>query len=460
MEWYPTRRKAGFTRRDVLQGAAVGLASLSLGQLPAVARTPRFKEPKRIPYKGTDDRLLEEIERGAFDFFWTEASAHGQIKDRALLNGHDTHTLSSIAATGFGLTALCIGHARRYRNQNEIVERVRKTLRFLWDRMPHEHGFYYHFVDMESGQRIWRSELSSIDTAILICGVLTARAYFRDVEIQDLATRLYERVDWQWMFNGGPTLCMGWNPEAGFLRSRWVSYCELMMIYLLAIGSPTYPLGHRAWAAWKRPLIDFEGYKYISGRDPLFTHQFSQAWFDFRGLQDAYTNYFQNSITATMANRAFCISLRPEFPNYSERLWGISASDSARGYTIWGGPPRQGRLDGTVVPCATGGSLPFLFPECMEVLRNIRERYGRAWGNYGYADAFNPLTDWYDSNVVGIDVGITMVMAENHRTKFVWHTFMKNKEVRQAMWRAGFRTEEEIEEEQIRANTRTASAPQ
>src|SRR5579864_5699779 len=137
MEWHPTRRKAGFTRREVLRGAAVGLASLSLGPLPALARTPRFKEPKRTPYKGTDDQLLEEIERGAFDFFWTEASTNGQVKDRALLNGHDTHTLSSIAATGFGLTGMCIGHARRYRNQNEIVERVRKTLRFLWDRMPH-----------------------------------------------------------------------------------------------------------------------------------------------------------------------------------------------------------------------------------------------------------------------------------------------------------------------------------
>jgi hypothetical protein len=452
-------RKPGFTRRELLRGAAAGLASLPFWRIDALGRPRRFKEPKRVPYKGTDEQLMEEIERAAFDFFWNESGSTGQVKDRALLNGHDSHTLSSIAATGFGLTGLCIGHARRYRRSDDIVERVRRTLRFLWERMPHEHGFYYHFVDMESGQRMWRSELSSVDTAILICGVLTARAYFRDNEIQDLATKLYERVDWQWMFNGGPTLTMGWNPEAGFLRSRWASYCELMMIYLLAIGSPTYPLSPRTWLAWKRPTINFDGYQYISGRDPLFTHQYSQAWFDFRGLQDAFTNYFQNSITATMANRAFCIALRPEFPSYSERLWGISASDSMRGYTIWGGPPRQGRLDGTVVPCATGGSLPFLFPECMEVLRNIRERYGRAWGNYGYADAFNPLTDWYDSNVVGIDVGVTMIMAENHRTKFVWHTFMKNKEPRQAMWRAGFRTEEEIEEQQMRAGTRTASAP-
>jgi len=203
-------------------------------------------------------------------------------------------------------------------------------------------------------------------------------------------------------------------------------------------------------------MIDFEGFQYISGKDPLFTHQYSQAWFDFRGKQDAYTNYFQNSITATMANREFCISLQPLFPNYSDRLWGISASDSVRGYTAWGGPPMQGKIDGSVVPCATGGSLPFLYPECMLVLRNIRERYGRAWGNYGYVDAFNPLTDWYDTSVLGIDVGIMMIMVENHRTKFVWHTFMKNHEARLAMARAGFKSEEVIEEEQRARSTRTA----
>lgn len=449
--------RRGVTRREWLRGAAAALVSAPLWRLDALARTVRWKEPKRIPYRGTDDDLLEEIERAAFDFFWTEAGTTGQVKDRALVNGHDTHTISSIAATGFGLTGLCIGHARRYRNPNEIIDRVRRTLRFIADRMPHEHGFYYHFVDIESGQRMWRSELSSIDTSILLCGALTARQYFHDPEIQDLATKIYERVDWQWMFNHGPTISMGWKPESGFLHSRWVSYCELMMIYLFAIASPSYPLKPITWAAWKRPIIEFEGYQYISGKDPLFTHQYSQAWFDFRGKQDAYTNYFQNSITATMANRDFCISLQPLFPNYSERLWGISASDSVRGYTAWGGPPMQGKIDGSIVPCATGGSVPFLYPECMLVLRNIRERYGRAWGNYGYVDAFNPLTDWYDTNVLGIDVGITMIMVENHRTKFVWHTFMKNHEARLAMARAGFKSEEVIEEEQMTRSTKTAA---
>jgi hypothetical protein len=430
----------------LLRGIAVSVGTLPFSRLSALEKRPRFLEPKRVRYRGTDDDLLEEIVRAAFDFFWTEAGPSGQVKDRAFLNGRDTHTLASIAATGFGLSGLCIGHARRYRNPDEIIERVRQTLRFIWEKLPHEHGFYYHFVDITSGERQWRSEVSSIDTAILICGVLTARQHFRDAEIQDLATRIYQRVDWDWMLNGGHTMSMGWNPESGFIEYRWSHYCELMMIYLLALGSPTHSITPRSWAAWKRPLLSYEGYEYISGNDPLFTHQYSQAWFDFRGKRDVYLNYFQNSITATMAHREFCLSLRNKYPDYSERLWGITASDSVKGYRIWGGPPSFGEPDGTVVPCATAGSLVFLYPECMEVLRNIRERYGRAWGNYGYVDAFNPLTGWYDNVVLGIDVGITMLMAENHRTKFIWRTFMRNNEVRRAMASAGFHSEEWWEE--------------
>jgi hypothetical protein len=439
-------RIRGFTRRDLLRGIAVSVGSLPFSRLSALEKRPRFLEPKRVRYRGTDDDLLEEIVRAAFDFFWTEAGPSGQVKDRAFLNGRDTHTLASIAATGFGLSGLCIGHARRYRNPDEIIERVRQTLRFIWEKLPHEHGFYYHFVDITSGQRQWRSEVSSIDTAILICGVLTARQHFRDAEIQDLATRIYERVDWDWMLNGGHTMSMGWNPESGFIEYRWSHYCELMMIYLLALGSPTHSITARSWAAWKRSTLYYQGYEYVSGNDPLFTHQYSQAFFDFRGMRDVYLNYFQNSITATMAHREFCLSLRNKYPDYSERLWGITASDSVQGYRIWGGPPSFGEPDGTVVPCATAGSLVFLYPECMEVLRNIRERYGRAWGNYGYVDAFNPLTGWYDNVVLGIDVGISMLMAENHRSKFMWRTFMKNREVRRAMARAGFHSEEWWEE--------------
>jgi hypothetical protein len=213
------------------------------------------------------------------------------------------------------------------------------------------------------------------------------------------------------------------------------------MMYLLGLGSSAHPLPADTWDAWKRLAFDYEGFRYIGSFAPLFVNQYSQAWFDFRGKRDRYADYFQNSVIATRVHRRFCVELGKEFPDYSDNLWGISASDSEYGYVAWGGPPETGPIDGTVVPSATGGSLPFLPAETMAVLRNIRARYGAgAWSKYGFVDAFNPLTGWYDHDVVGIDTGITLLMAENLRTGFVWDTFMKNAEARRGMERAGFKT--------------------
>jgi len=430
------------TRRDLLRTGAFAGAGAWLG------RKTGFLSANPVPStKTSDDQFLDEVERASFEFFWNEAgNSTGQVKDRALLNDNgngkdkDTRPMSSIAATGFGLTALCIADRRSYQKTSEIIERTKKTLRFLAHNLHHEHGFFYHFIDMNTGERGWKCEISSIDTSLLLCGVLTARQHFRDAEIQDLATRIYERVDWPWMLNSGKTFSMGWRPESGFLAARWDHYCELMMIYLLAIGSPTHPVSPETWQAWSRPVMNYQGIEYVSGHDPLFTHQFSHAWFDFRGKRDAYADYFENSIKATKAHKLFCLSLHNRFPDYSDDLWGITASDSVKGYHAWGGPPPLGDIDGTVVPCATGGSLPFLYDDCLKVLRNIRNRYGNkgAWGRYGFVDAFNPLTNWYNPDVIGIDVGITMLMLENKRTGFVWETFMKNKEAQTAMQKAGF----------------------
>ncbi len=431
-------------RRELIRLCGLGLLSTSFAPLSnCFANSQKsFVKPNSGIYQGTDASLLDEIQRTSFDFFWYEASAKtGQVKDRAFANGNDTRAMSSIAATGFGLTSLCIGDHRGFGKSADIFARVRNTLRFLANDLQHEHGFYYHFIHMETGQRWEKCELSSIDTSLLLCGVLTARQYFADQEIKDLATKIYERVDWPWMLNGGATLSMGWKPESGFLDARWEHYCELMMIYLLGIGSPTHPLSADTWKAWTLPVTKYQGIEYISGNDPIFTHQYSQAWFDFRKKRDAYTDYFENSIKATKAHKLFCLSLRDKFPDYSENLWGISASDFAKGYTAWGGPPPQGPIDGTIVPCATGGSLAFLFEDCMRVLRNIRGPWReKAWARYGFVDAFNPLTGWYDQDVLGIDLGITMLMAENHRTGFVWDTFMKNPEAQSAMQKAGFRS--------------------
>jgi hypothetical protein len=424
--------RRGFLRFGALAPAGAWLALQAL---------PKTSGAGHAGDVGDDEHFLDKIERASFEFFWHEASATtGQVKDRALLNGNDPRKMSSIAATGFGLTALCIADHRGYRKSSEILERVRTTLRFIWRDLPHEHGFFYHFIDMDNGRRWEKCELSSIDSSLLLCGILTARQHFSDPEIKDLATRIYERVDWPWMLNGGPTFSMGWHPESGFLKARWEHYCELMMIYLLAIGSPTHPVSPDTWRAWKRPIIKYQGLEYISGNDPIFTHQYSQAWYDFRGKHDAYADFFENSVKATKAHKLFCLSLNKRFPDYSEDLWGITSSDSAKGYTAWGGPPEIGDIDGSIVPCAAGGSLPFLYDDCMKVLRTIRTRYGDkgAWGRYGFVDAFNPLTNWYNPDVIGIDVGITMLMAENKRFAFVWETFMKNKEAQTAMEKVGF----------------------
>ena len=431
-----------FSRRELIRLCGLGLLAPPLASLRGCIQhtlTP-YIEPHGAPYQGTDEQLLDEIQRAAFNFFWNEASPNtGQVKDRALASGNDSRTMSSIAATGFGLTSLCIGDRRGYGKTPEILERVRRTLRFLANDLHNEHGFFFHFIHIETGQRWEKCELSSIDTSLLLCGVLTARQYFSDPEIKDLAKKIYERVDWPWMLNGGPTLSMGWTPESSFLHARWEHFCELMMIYLLAIGSPAHPVPPSSWNAWTRPKIQYQGIEYISGNDPIFTHQYSHAWFDFRNKRDAYADYFENSVKATKAHKLFCLTLRDRFPDYGENLWGISASDYVKGYTAWGGPPPQGPIDGSIVPCATGGSLPFLFDDCIRVLRNLRGRYrDKVWAKYGCVDAFNPLTGWYDADVLGIDLGITMLMAENHRTGFVWEQFMKNPEAARGMELAGF----------------------
>ena len=387
-----------------------------------------------------DDPLLEELERGAFRFFWEQANPEtGLVRDRLNVRTPNKSEQASIAATGFGLTALCIGEKREYISRAESQRRVLDTLRFLWKKLPHHRGFFYHWANVNTGLRIWDSEISSVDTAILLCGILMCRQHFTNPEIHELASAIYNRVDWNWLSEDTPVLPHGWTPEGGFLQYRWDNYSEMMMMYLLGLGSDAHPLPAKAWDSWKRSTFEYNGIRYIGSFAPLFIHQYSQAWFDFRGKRDHYADYFRNSIVATDVHRRFCLDLAKQFPDYSDDLWGISASDSNHGYVVWGGPPSTGPIDGTVVPCAAAGSLPFQPEASMRVLRNIKDRYGqKTWSDYGFVDSFNPLINWYDTDVIGIDTGITMVMAENARTAFVWDTFMKNPEAKRAMIRAGF----------------------
>ena len=421
-------------RRQMLRLMALAGGSAAAGNAFA-----RAGEAQRLTRE--DESFLDDVIRQGCLFFYEQASpATGQVLDRSRNNlggARDPRRVASIAATGFGLTALCIADHHGYLPHAEVVERVRTTLEWHLNHLPEVHGFFFHFSDLETGER-WRdSELSSIDTSILLCGILTARAYFADARIQWMAQQIYERVDWPWMLNGGQAFAMGWFPESGFIRQRWSHYCELMMIYLLAIGSPTHPVAPDHWNAFSRPVIHYSGLSYISGNDPVFTHQYSQAWFDFRAKRDAWADYFTNSAVATRAHKAFCLSM----PEYGPNFWGITASDSVHGYTVWGGPPSRGAIDGTVIPCAAAGSLPFLPADCLEVLRSMRSSYPRAWGRYGFVDAFHPAARWYNPDVLGIDLGIGVLMAENLRSELVWDTFMRNAESARAMQLVGFRPE-------------------
>lgn len=450
------------SRRDLLRTLAGSAVLAKLGEAAAAQNATAKPQPGQPPAKTTpappvaplagsqpppvmetvskeDDQFLDEIEKANFQFFLEQSNADtGLVKDRAKVQGTDTGIVASIAATGFGLTALAIGSQRGYIDVNSARQRVLKALQFLWQKMPTHRGFFFHFADVQTGQREWDSEASSIDTAILLCGIVTCREYFQFPEIGKLAGQILDRVDWTWLSEDTTLLPQGWTPERGFLPTRWNFYSELMMLYLLGLGANTNPLAPAAWTAWKRTIFNYQGLQYIGSFAPLFVHQYSQAWFDFRQKRDSYADYFLNSILATEAHRLFCIELGSQFPDYSDSLWGITASDSQNGYVIWGGPPRMGPIDGTVVPSAVGGSLPFLPQATLRVLRTIRDRYGKAWSRYGFINAFNPLSGWYDTDVIGIDTGITMLMAENLRTGFVWNNFMKGQEAQRGLKRAGF----------------------
>jgi hypothetical protein len=399
-------------------------------------------------FSARDSTFLEDLERRSFQYFWDQASPKtGLVLDRTRTDGtaadEDHRYIASIAATGFGLTAICIASERGWITRATARERARTTLRFFADRALHEHGWFYHWMEVNTGERRWRSEVSSIDTALLVAGALTARQYFReDSQIVELAAKIYERIDFPWMLNGHPTLLsMGWRPETGFIKARWDDYSEHPILYLLAIGSATHPITAEAWYSWKRNWNEYAGYRYL-GKTPLFTYQYSHAWIDFRGRRETRgerVNYFENSVNATLAHRQFCIDLAKEFPGYGPNVWGISASDSAKGYVAWGGPPRDPAIDGTVVPYAVAGSLMFVPTLATAALRTMRTNYPNVYGRYGFADAFNPNNGWINRDVIGIDLGITVLSVENARTGNVWRWFMRNSEIKRALDLAGLK---------------------
>ncbi len=397
-----------------------------------------------------DDRFLEDLQRRTFQFFWDHSDPEtGLTLDRARTDGtpprpgENHYNVASIAATGFALSGYCIAADRGWVTRDQAKTRARNTLAFLANRYEHKNGWFYHFIDQKTGARRWNSELSSIDSALLLAGVLTVKQCFSDdAQLVSLADKIYDRVDFQWMLNGDPYLFShGWRPESGWIANRWHDYSEQMILYILGIGSRTKAIPSRAWYAWERTWYEYGPYRYLAAVSPLFIHQFSHAWVDFRNRRERrppYVDYFDNSVKATRAQRDFFINvLSKEFPKYGPDIWGLTASDYKGGYTAWGAPPRHPDTDGSVVPCAPAGSLMFTPDISLAALKTMKDQYGeKIYGKYGFADAFNPHDGWVDRDVIGIDLGITLLSAENLRSGKVWYWFMQNDEVRLAMRRA------------------------
>src|SRR5213594_4176245 len=428
--------------------------------------------------------FLDTLEERTFHYFWDLTNTqNGLTPDRA-----PSPSFSSIAAVGFALTAYPIGVERGYIPRAQAAQRTLTTLRFFWT-APQDsavsgstgyHGFFYHFLDIGTGQRFQNVELSTIDTSLLLGGILLSQSYYDaadpvETEIRRLADSIYLRVDWNWAAVRPPAVSMGWHPEGGFIPADWIGYNEAMILNILALGSPTHAVDSSAWAKW------VSGYQWgrFQGKDyvqfgPLFGHEYSHVWIDFRGIQDSYMrgrgiNYFDNSRRATYAQRADAAANPGVWNGYSNQIWGLKASDGPANTTlVLKGRTRQFHTywargvslaetndDATLAPTAAGGAVPFAPEVAIPALLTMRETYGsHLFSTYGFRDAFNPTftatgvpvergtvdptLGWFDVDYLGIDQGPMIAMIENYRTGLIWRLMRGNPHIVLGLCRAGF----------------------
>jgi len=404
----------------------------------------------------SDEEFLDMVEEETFWFFWNEANlSNGLIQDRARNFTSDIYNHASIASVGFGLTAICVAHSRGWVSYNEAYNRILTTLKtFRNGPVENEHGFFYHWLDMDTGARYDTCEVSSIDTALFLAGALFAGQYFKSTEIETIADELYRAADWEWMSNSTKFVNMSWKPE-GFGSSYWDSFNEGVLLDVLAIGSPTHPKNVDCWTDMTRPPGTYAGYTliYCQPNNPLFVHQYPNIWIDFRRKEYGGTNYFENSKKATLANRQFCIEYQDDtkddgddyYTTYGSKCWGLTAGDDPDpldGYTAYGAlPGGGGNDDGTVQPTASAGSIMFTPEESIEALKYMYDNYkSNIWGKYGFCDGFNldRVSDWRADDVIGISQGATMLAIENYRTGMVWDVFMQIPYVTDALNKMGF----------------------
>ena len=458
-------------------------ATLCLIVMGGCARRPMQGVPESV-YRGPEaTAFLDTLEERTFRFFWDLTDKEtGLSPDR-----WPTQSFSSVAAIGFALTAYPIGVERGYVRREEAAARVRNTLFFLWT-APQDssvagatgyRGFYYHFLEPATGHRFKDVELSTVDTALLMAGALFCQSYFdrdSDVEseIRQLAEDLYKRVDWKWMQIRPPTICLAWKPESGFVPYDWRGYNEAMLLHILALGSPTHPVEGDVWDAWLSRYVwgKFHGLQHV-GFPPLFGHQYTHVWIDFRGIADRYMrekkiDYFENSRRATYSQREYAIDNPDKWVGYGPWIWGLTACDGPvegeftiedtqrHFHTYWarGASHIEVRDDGTISPSAAGGSIAFAPEIVIPTLQAIRNTYGEpVFSKYGFLDAFNPTfqlavpvqhgkvvpgVGWFDTDYLGIDQGPILAMIENYRSGLVWNVMRKNPHVVRGLKAAGF----------------------
>jgi hypothetical protein len=402
----------------------------------------------------SDQELLEEVQRRAVRFFWEKTDpVTGLVNDRANNFGADDDTVASIASTGYGLAALPIAVEHGWLNRTEAAARARTTLRFLLT-MPNQHGWLVHFVDRRTGERVWGSEYSSIDTALLVAGALVCGQYFAGetatVEIASLSDELYRRLDWSWMLTNDGTqpskrvLSHGWWPETGFITNNYADYSEAILLYLLGLGAPVRSLPKTAWDAFERPLQTYAGIEWLKA-GPIFIHQMPHAYFDLRDQRDRLGfDYWVSSTSAMKIHRQYCIDHAADRQTYTEGFWGLNASDGPNGYVAYGvlGDPE----DGTVSPTGAISSITFTPELAISAALSLYEKNESAlWGNYGFVNAFNIDRNWSSSVVIGIDLGMALLAIENHRTGLIWTLMRSLSSTAPAFAAAGFHFTDEPE---------------
>lgn len=384
----------------------------------------------------------------SFQFFWDEANVdpnspgYGLIRDRA----PGQKNMASIASMGFGLTAYAIGAERGWVGTEDAFERSRGMLLTMLRHADHRHGFFHHFLHMETAKQYEGCEISVIDTAIFLCGAITAGEYFGG-EVKRLAGELYERVDWNWYRNPKTNqFYMGYLEQDGGHFGKWDHYAEQFMMYFLGAGSPTHPVNPEMFYDFDRYVGSYGGFHPIihSTQGALFVYQFSHAWFDLRGRKDRDgVDWFENSVLASKAARQFCIDRADRYKTFGPNSWGLTACDGPGGYSGgYGADPNTAEedfVDSTIAPCGAAGSIVFTPKESIDALLHFYNEVPGLWGPYGFRDAFNLDAEpaWVGEDVIGIDKGITLLMIENYRSGFVWKLFMNNKYAQEGMERTG-----------------------